>query len=165
MIERGWKKGGKCIFFPQLVKIMHIFPHLTFILLYIWFWHLQNCKKKYGWTFFVCGAHPLIIINLIWGQISRRGRSFELNLIYTLACRAGEPANFLAAPAPGISFRAAPAQAPRGQKTGSGSWLLVKFGKIFFSPQTSKKNCKKYKTSKIFFFYHKNLLFYLKKSN
>ena len=39
-------------------------------------------------------------------------------------------------------FQAASAPAPRSQKlpspTGSGSWLLVKFGKIFFSPQTSK---------------------------
>ena len=26
---RGMKKGGKCIFFPQLVKRMHIFPQLT----------------------------------------------------------------------------------------------------------------------------------------
>ena len=25
MIERGWKKGEKCIFFPQLVKSIHIF--------------------------------------------------------------------------------------------------------------------------------------------
>ena len=35
---------------------------------------------------------------------------------------AGEPAKFLAAPAP----------APRGQKIGSGSWLLVKFAKNSF---------------------------------
>ena len=69
-----------------------------------------------------------------------------------------EPANFLSAPAPDFFFssgsgslyffRAAPA--PRGQKTDSG--LLVKFGKIFFSPQTSKVKCKKYKTSKIIVF-------------
>ena len=50
-----------------------------------------------------------------------------------------------------VFFKAAPA--PRSQKhpapTGSGSWLLVKFAKIFFSPQTSKvkrwKNIKQVK--------------------
>ena len=50
-------------------------------------------------------------------------------------------------------FQAAPAPAPRSQKhpapTSSGSWLLVKFAKIFFSPQTSKvkrqKNIKQVK--------------------
>ena len=56
------------------------------------------------------------------------------------------------APAPGF-FQVAPAPAPRSQKhpapTGSGSWLLLKFAKIFFSPQTSKvkrqKNIKQVK--------------------
>ena len=38
-----------------------------------------------------------------------------------------------AAPSPEIFFQAVPAPAPRG----SGSWLLVKFSKIFVSPHTS----------------------------
>ena len=64
-----------------------------------------------------------------------------------------EPANILEAPTPDF-FQAAPApdffsqvarllvfffERLRLQKTpGSGSWLFGKFGKIFFSPQTSK---------------------------
>ena len=84
--------------------------------------------------------------------------------------RAGEPVNFLTAPAPdffqaapapgifflaapaprgqkkqapapGIFFRAAPVPAPRGQK--KRLRLLVKFGKIFFSTQTSKEKLQK----------------------
>ena len=82
--------------------------------------------------------------------------------------RAGEPANLLAAPAPDF-FKAALAPAPdffpkwlrlrhlvffsRGsgsgskgpKKPGSVYRLLVKFGKIFFSPQTSKVKLQKKK--------------------
>ena len=99
-------------------------------------------------------------------------------VIVSYGCTQGwEPANFLAAPAPDfffkrlrllLFFQAAPAPAPgiflsgfgsKGtKKTGSGLWLLVKFGKIFFSPHTSKVKLQKYKTSKIIvFFNHKNL--------
>ena len=50
-------------------------------------------------------------------------------------------------------FQAAPAL--RSQKhpapTGSGSWLLVKFGKIFFSPQASKVKLQK----NIWFFFNR----------
>ena len=62
-----------------------------------------------------------------------------------ITTRTGEPANFLAAPAP----------APRGQKHPApiGSDQLRLLGKIFFSLQTSKVNLqKKYKTSKIIVF-------------
>ena len=70
-------------------------------------------------------------------------------------------ANFLVAPAPDFFFKAAPApdffptrlrllvffferlRLQGAKKTGSGSWLLVKFGKIFFSPQTSKVKLQK----------------------
>ena len=48
--------GGKCIFFPQLVKIIYIFSTID----------LQNYKK--GLQFFVCGAHDLIVINFLWGK-------------------------------------------------------------------------------------------------
>ena len=71
---------------------------------------------------------------------------------------AGEPANFSgsdswlffqAAPAPDcfpkrlrlrllFFFQAAPAPRSQKQPAPTGSWLLVKFAKIFFSPQTSK---------------------------
>ena len=85
--------------------------------------------------------------------------------IIMLFIRAGEPANFLVAPAPDIFFssssswffsQAALASAhgiffPSGffsgskgpKKNGSCSWLLVKFGKIFFSPKTSKVKLQK----------------------
>ena len=108
--------------------------------------------------------------------------------VYIEKSRAGESANFLTAPAPdffssgsgtGSWFFSKAAPAPvffssssgsgsREPKTpGSGSWLLVKFAKIFFSTQTSKvKLQKKYKTSKIIGFFNlKNLLFHLKESN
>ena len=48
-----------------------------------------------------------------------------------------EPANFLVAPAPDFFFSKGP------KNTGFGSWLLVKFGKIFFSPQASKVKLQK----------------------
>ena len=69
-------------------------------------------------------------------------------------CGSGSWVFFQAAPAPDFFpkrfrllffFQAAPA--PRSQKhpapTGFGSWLLVKFGKIFFSPQTKKVKLQK----------------------
>ena len=68
---------------------------------------------------------------------------------------------FQAAPAPDFFSQAAPASVFFSSGSGSGSkepktpgsWLLVKFDKIFFSPQTSKvKQQKKYKTSKIIVF-------------
>ena len=51
--------GGKCIFFPQLVKIMHIFSPID----------LKYTKlQKKRLTFFACSAHYLIIINFCWGK-------------------------------------------------------------------------------------------------
>ena len=93
-----------------------------------------------------------------------------------------EPVNFLTALAPDF-FQAAPApdffqsslgsgyffssgSGSKGSKAcSSGSWLVVKFGKIFFPPRLLLQ--KKYKTSKLSVrsLNHKNLLFYLKKSN
>ena len=55
--------------------------------------------------------------------------------------RFGEPANFLAAPAPDFFSKRLRLQGAK--KPGSGSWLLVKFGKIFFSPQTGKVKLQK----------------------
>jgi len=46
--------------FPLLVKSMHIFPPNDL-----------KCTKlrKKGGQFFACGAHPLLIKNLLWGKI------------------------------------------------------------------------------------------------
>ena len=65
-------------------------------------------------------------------------------------CRAGEPANFLAAPAPDFFpkrlrllvffFERLRLQGQGTKKPGSGSWLLVKLG---ISPQTSKVKLQK----------------------
>ena len=46
-----------------------------------------------------------------------------------------------ATPAPGIFFERLRLRFQGAKK--SGSWLLVKFGKIFFSPQTSKVKLQK----------------------
>ena len=49
---KGMKKGGKCIFFPKLVKSMHIFPPID----------LKYTKlQKKGWQLFVW-------IKLSWGK-------------------------------------------------------------------------------------------------
>ena len=77
IIERGWKKGGKCIFIPQLVKSMHIFSLIDL--------NLQNCKKRL--KIFVCGAHRLIIINFNLGQYimqSRGGGVGKMNLKFNI---------------------------------------------------------------------------------
>ena len=71
-------------------------------------------------------------------------------IISSLKIRDGEPADFLAVPAPDFFVQAAPAPHffPKRLRhrlqllvffsSGFSSWLLVKVGKIFFSPQTSK---------------------------
>ena len=78
MIEREWKKGGKCIYFPQLVKSMHIFSPIDL--------KFTKLQKK-GLKIFACGAHPPIVINFLWGKnmIQERGEAKILisNLIYT----------------------------------------------------------------------------------
>ena len=73
----------------------------------------------------------------------------------------GGPAIFLAAPDPNIFFSSGSGSGSwffpkrlrllfferlrlqEAKKTCSGSWLLVKFGKIYFSPQTSKVKLQK----------------------
>ena len=90
---------------------------------------------------------------------------YHMGHIYILYIRAGEPANFLAAPAPApdFFFQAAPApdffpkrlrlrllvffssgsgSGSKGTKTPSSDRLRL-LGKIFFSPQTSKVKLQK----------------------
>ena len=57
MIEMGLKKGVKCIFFPQLIKSMHIFSPID----------LFTKLQKKGLQIFACGAHDLIVINILGG--------------------------------------------------------------------------------------------------
>ena len=56
---------------------------------------------------------------------------------------------FQAAPAPGFFSQPAPAPRSQSQKHQAPAPDLVKFGKIFISPKTSKVKLQKYKTSKI----------------
>ena len=76
MIEREWKKRGKCIFFPQLEKSMHIFPPID-----LKFTKLQ--KKRL--TIFYLRRAPPHYINFHLGkkQKSKRGGGANMNLIYT----------------------------------------------------------------------------------
>ena len=65
MIEKGMKKRGEMHIFSPICISMHIFSPIDL-----------KCTKlpKKGWTFFACGAHHLLIINLIWGQnINQKG--------------------------------------------------------------------------------------------
>ena len=55
---KGMKKGGKCIFFPHLVKSMNIFYPINL--------NIHNRKK--GWKCSTCDTHPLIIINFTGGK-------------------------------------------------------------------------------------------------
>ena len=73
MNERGWQKGGKCIFFPKLVKSMHIY--FTNRL------KIYKITKK-GLQFFTCGAYQLIVIHLGKKYESRGGGEIRM-LIYT----------------------------------------------------------------------------------
>ena len=97
-----------------------------------------------------------------WNILIRFKLLFIKKLIrdMTVFIRAGEQANFLTAQASApdffpkrltlrllvFFFPAAPTPAPRGEKkNGSRSWLLVKFGKILFSPQTGRVKLQKNK--------------------
>ena len=51
------KKGGKCILFPQLVKSMHNFSPID----------LKYSKWQDKAANFSPAAHPLLILNFIWG--------------------------------------------------------------------------------------------------
>ena len=61
LLKADIKKGGKCIFFPLLVKRMHIFSPID----------LKNTKlqQKKGCKYFACGAQLLIIVNFSWEKI------------------------------------------------------------------------------------------------
>ena len=89
-----------------------------------------------------------------------KNRIYRIYFVYTYNnTRAGEPATFLAAPAPDFFIKRLRLlvflferlwlrlrlwhRLQGAKKTGSGSWLLIKFGKIFFSPQTSKVKLQK----------------------
>ena len=69
------KKGFIFFFFTHIgKKSAYFFPNRL---------NIYKIAKK-GWQFFACGAHPLIIINIIWGkhlnQEGRRGGGKNMNL-------------------------------------------------------------------------------------
>ena len=52
MIEKEWKKGGKCLFFPQFEKTAYFFPNWLKIykIAQKKDKNIQNCNKK-DWHF------------------------------------------------------------------------------------------------------------------
>ena len=80
------KKGGKCILFPQLVKVFIFFPN--WLKVFIFFpqltWNVQNCNKK-GWDFSPAARTPHNKFHLGKKYKLRRGgaKIWISNLIYT----------------------------------------------------------------------------------
>ena len=81
---KWWKKGGKCISFPQLVKSMHIFPlfsslsiifspnilfgHILHPWFFIWFFHLglREWQRADLSPLFFTGSVSVIQLELIY---------------------------------------------------------------------------------------------------
>ena len=98
---------------------------------------LWNTLLLFWWPLMT--PNEIIIENCKTMPLSRAGEPLLLLTFFSSGSGSWFFGQAAPAPAPGVCFGAAPA--PRGQK--NGSWLLVKFGKTFFSLQTSKVKLQK----------------------